>query len=313
MRKFLKILSIILGIIVISYFILSHLDLIDVDDYATYNNFKKDSRLEHPEQFQATSLAIINTATAPAKQGMAIGGESIFKDYTISHSAILIRHEKGNVFFDTGLGEHIDEQFKEMPGLLQPLLKFNFNKSALDQVSNKIEHPDNIILSHLHWDHAGGIEDFPDSEIWTSKLDLDTAMVADNGSLKSQLDSKSIKWNFIDYNDIAYENFPKSFDFYGDGSLVLVPMPGHTPGSLGLFVNLQSGKRYLLTGDVTYGLLGFTKPAEKSFLLKYAIDTDREVLIQTILRVHYLMKQYPDLIVVPAHDSEVQNSLPQFK
>lgn len=47
-----------------------------------------------------------------------------------------------------------------------------------------------------------------------------------------------------DFNDGPYLGFERSCDFYGDGSMVIVPAPGHTPGSIVIFVTLPDGKRY---------------------------------------------------------------------
>jgi glyoxylase-like metal-dependent hydrolase (beta-lactamase superfamily II) len=311
MKSFIKILIVFLVTISILFFFLSRGDLIEISDYPSYDNFVE-KQLTPSDDLDNISISVIDTASAPSKKGMVIGGESMFEDYTISHSAILIQHPKGNILFDTGLGNQIDEQFLQMPSFLIPMLKYDFKESAASQLKDSGINIDNIFLSHLHWDHAGGVEDFIGAQVWTSKFDLDSAMLKDEGSLKSQLDENRLLWNFIEYGDGSYENFPESFDFYRDGSIVLVPMPGHTTGSIGMFVNLNNGKRYFLTGDVTYGLAGFSKPAEKSFILKNAIDKDNETLIHTILRVHYLMKKYPDLIVVPAHDSVVQAMLAQY-
>jgi N-acyl homoserine lactone hydrolase len=45
---------------------------------------------------------------------------------------------------------------------------------------------------------------------------------------------------------------------WGDGSIVLVPAPGHTPGSIVAFIALPTGKRYALIGDLTWQLEGVT-------------------------------------------------------
>ena len=42
------------------------------------------------------------------------------------------------------------------------------------------------------------------------------------------------------FSDTPYEIYPQSLDLYKDGSIVLVPLPGHTPGSVGVFINLDA-------------------------------------------------------------------------
>ena len=106
------------------------------------------------------------------------------------------------------------------------------------------------------------------------------------------------------------------FDLFGDGSVVLVPLPGHTDGSLGVFVNLRSGKRFLFTGDLTWALEGFELPAERPWMARKLVDADEAEVRRSIVKVHWLMKKYPDLIVVPAHDRRVHEriaNLPNFE
>lgn len=313
MKKFLKILLVILVITIIAYFILSRGDIIDVSDYPAYNQFHQDSHLHEQEKFRGISVSIIKTATAESKAGLVIGGESLLEPFEISHNAILIRHPKGNVLFDTGLGNKIKQQFEDIPVLLHPILAYSFIKSAQQTLKQGHVNISKIIISHFHWDHVGGVKDFPEAEIWVDKPDYERAKEGKDGAVLSQINGDNIHWHFIPFSNTPYENFEQSFDVYGDDSLIIVPLPGHTHGSIGLFVNTESGKRYFLTGDATYSLLGFTKPAEKSFLLKNVLDLDHKTLIKTILKVHYLMQEYPDLIVVPAHDAKLQNTLPQFK
>ena len=59
-------------------------------------------------------------------------------------------------------------------------------------------------------------------------------------------------------------DFPTSHDVYGDGSIVVVLAPGHTPGGVIIFVNLASGKRYAFVGDLVWQLEGITLREERS-------------------------------------------------
>jgi glyoxylase-like metal-dependent hydrolase (beta-lactamase superfamily II) len=61
-----------------------------------------------------------------------------------------------------------------------------------------------------------------------------------------------------------YLGFPTSHDVYGDGSIVAVPAPGHTPGSVIIFVTLYNETRYALVGDLVWQLGGITLREERS-------------------------------------------------
>ena len=96
----------------------------------------------------------------------------------------------------------------------------------------------------------------------------------------------------------------------------VVPLPGHTDGSTGVFVNLRSGKRFLFTGDLTWAIEGFELPAERPWLARKLVDVDEAEVRRSIVKVHQLMRKYPDLVVVPAHDRRVHDriaSLPNFE
>lgn len=130
--------------------------------------------------------------------------------------------------------------------------------------------------------------------------------------IKDQFNGASIKWKFIHFKAKPYENFSHSLDVFDDGSIVLVPLPGHTPGAIGMFVNLASGKRVFFTGDTTWTSEGFSYPSHKFWLASLLVDHDREATARSILKVHRLMQEYPDMVIVPAHDSRAQQRLAQF-
>jgi N-acyl homoserine lactone hydrolase len=120
----------------------------------------------------------------------------------------------------------------------------------------------------------------------------------------------------FDFTGGPYENFDRSLDLFNDGSMVLVPLPGHTTGSTGVFVTLHSGKRFLFTGDLTWAREGFELPAERPWLARRLVDYDEAGVRRSVIKVHQLTRKHPDLIVVPAHDRRVHEriaSLPRFE
>lgn len=305
----------------LTLFILTGCDAIDEGKVQANANFSKDLRLQTPERLPEVSLSIIKTAQLKTLDALFVSGGSWIKPRMGVHSAIFVRHPQGNFLFDSGLGEHVDEQFKaSMPFWLKPLMSYDKLKSARTVLVN--EPKDNkirmIILSHLHWDHASGIKDFPAAEIWTTQAEYNMAMdphTPERAFIKSQFDGPKINWHFIQFNNTPYENFKQSLDVYQDGSIVLVPLPGHTPGAIGMFVNLRSGKRLFFTGDTTWALEGFQKPAHKFWISSLLVDDSKSVTEQSILKVHKLMREYPAMNIVPAHDYNVQEALgfyPEF-
>lgn len=252
-------------------------------------------------------FSILPTAATSAPEGIMFEGGSLFKTRPMNHSAVMICHPRGFILFDTGLGRHIASQFGEFPPLTRQFFGYEKRAAAADVIAQTNPCPGRplvIIPSHLHWDHAGGIEDFPDAEVWVKPAERQQATRGgvDQGFLLGEIDARTIKWRPLAFSDQPYEQYRHSFDLFGDGSLVLVPMEGHTEGSVGLFIT-TTDRRYFLTGDTSWAIEGFTRPAHKFFLMREKVDVDLPRLDAELVGVHRLMTRDPRLIVIPAHDA----------
>ena len=107
-----------------------------------------------------------------------------------------------------------------------------------------------------------------------------------------------MKWkriNFETREDPSLSPFTESYDLMGDGSLVLLPTPGHTYGAMSLLVRRGPKSPLLLVGDLTYG----TDILERGDVPGVGV---RRQLQESSKRVMALRKSMPDLVVLPAHD-----------
>jgi len=265
------------------------------------------------------SFSVIKTAESSGSlEAMAVDGGSWFTIRNLVHVAVLIRHPKGDFLWDSGIGKEVDLQMEVFNFFESQLFSINNVKPARQQLnaeSYDIQNLMAIIPSHLHWDHASGLEDFSGVPIWVQKESYAEAQTGQVPAFViSQYDSPDLKWKTFELNDQPYQGFSKSFDVYGDGSAVLVDLSGHTLGHLGLFLTLGSGKQYLFTGDTTWTIKGVEENKSRPWITEklVGVDTDFEENAQVVDKLHRLSKERSELMIVPAHDELQLKRLPLF-
>jgi N-acyl homoserine lactone hydrolase len=122
----------------------------------------------------------------------------------------------------------------------------------------------------------------------------------------------NIRYEEYGFEGGPYLGFPASHDIYGDGSIVVVPAFGHTPGSVITFVTLLSGIRYAFVGDVVWQLEAITEREERPWITRRRADTDAEANRENLLRLIALKEPLPKLIIVPAHDMRAFAQIPKL-
>lgn len=264
------------------------------------------------------SFSFINTAVSGSSlESMVVAGGSWTTSRELTHGAVLIVHPQGNLLFDSGLGSRVDEEFEENPFWAKALLRYHSVDPVIDQFRRSGFDPASlmaIIPSHLHWDHASGLVDFPGTPVWVRAEELAKAREgAPPAFLSRQIGAKGLAWTPIVLEEKPFLVFQRSLDIFGDGTVVLFDLSGHTAGQLGLFLHAD-GKRYLFIGDATWTLKGVqTRQPRPSFVNRLAgIDLDPEAARQRVEQLADLAEAYPDWIIVPAHDEYVARTLPAF-
>ncbi|MCP1624553.1 MBL fold metallo-hydrolase [Pseudomonas nitroreducens] len=261
---------------------------------------------------QAADLrfSLIRTSGVTTLDAFTVAGGDWTQKVPLNHTAVLIQHHAATLLFDTGLGSQADAQFKQdMPWWDKPLFQYEGLKPAREQLQGSGIRIDRIILSHAHWDHASGLSDFPEVPVWATYDEINYAHIAQPPAVFPSQFRHPVKWVPFQFDSGPFLGYDRSLDLFGDGSLVLVPMRGHTPGSVGLFITLDDGRRFFFSGDTTWRLSGFTGPHEKFWVSRQLVDSNRDQTLAEVARVHELMLAYPKLTVVPAHDAQVQDKL----
>lgn len=261
-------------------------------------------------------ISIIKTADINTLEAFVYDKGSFFKTITLNHSAFLIKHPKGLILFDTGLGKNIDEQFElDMPWWGKIIFSYNKGISAKQQIENNMKlEPDIILLSHSHWDHASGIIDFEKSTILINEKELEFLKKEHLGSVfPSQfMDVKTKLTTFKLVKTDKFEDFDFTFDLFEDGSVVIVGLEGHTLGQVGLFITTSTNKKFFFVSDVVWSNFALELESEKFFISSCVTDYEKSKNLETMLKLKNFAINNPDVIIIPTHDANIQDKLGYF-
>ena len=257
----------------------------------------------------------IPSGIAHRSAGSAYRGGSLWDKRELVMTATLVKHPRGDLLIDTGLGRHLAEQVRRSAAGLRLHLWTSSYKvtggSAADQLDAAgydVTRLRAIVLTHAHWDHVSGIPDFPGMPVWLPSEER--RFIEEGGSITSLTRGLSgVHYEEYSFEGGEYLGFPKSHDVYGDGSIVIVPAPGHTPGSVIVFLALPSAKRFALVGDLVWQTEGITEREEKPWLSRY-VDHDPKLLRESLLRMIAVATRFPEIILVPAHDARGFAAMP---
>ncbi len=265
------------------------------------------------------SFSVIKTAESNGSpEALIVSGGSWFTVRNLVHTAVLIKHPKGDFLWDSGIGKEVKSQIEVLSLFESQVLSIKNVSPAREQLEEygyPIQKLMAIIPSHMHWDHASGLEDFENTPIWIQAESLLEAREGHPpGFIASQFDRQDLQWHNLKLQNNAFMGFDKSYDIYGDGSAVLVDLTGHTEGHLGLFISLENGKQYFFIGDATWALKGVIENKPRPWIIDTLVgaDSNTEKSLKVVNKIHQLKKQKPELYIVPAHDEFQLQQLPNF-
>ena len=270
---------------------------------------------EPPEDME---LLAVPTGVNNRVAAYAYRGGSVFDRRDFYIGAALIKHPRGDLLIDAGFGRDIAQQFATMPRYFRAITRYQLWKPAADQLKSAgydFGRLKAILLTHAHWDHMSGMPDFPGLPIMVTAPDKaffdSTAVPGHSGppSFGPPFTKTPFNWQILDFEGGPYLGFAASHDVYGDGSIVCVPAPGHTPGSIIIFVTLPRNVRYAFVGDLVWQREGLTKRVERPRLIQRQADTDPDGNRQNLLHMVSVMQRIPGMIVVPAHDQRAYAEL----
>jgi glyoxylase-like metal-dependent hydrolase (beta-lactamase superfamily II) len=180
------------------------------------------------------------------RRSIYIAGAAKEETIDLPVHATLMRHAQGNVLFDSGCNPEaaIDPQARwgGLSRVMTPI--FTPEQTVVRQLETIGLQPDDIdvvICSHLHPDHCGCNSYFRKATILCHEAEAAAAKAegAENlGYLRAEWEQKQ-----------GFQTFDAEHDVFGDGRIVVLPMPGHTPGMSVARVELERDGAFVLASD----------------------------------------------------------------
>jgi N-acyl homoserine lactone hydrolase len=161
-------------------------------------------------------------------------------------SSMLLRGAQGNVLFDTGCHPSVVQDAAARWGglakLMVPIMGPNDNVIAgLAALGLAPDDIDVVVCSHLHPDHCGCNAFFKRATVMMHAREIEAAR-APNAAAFGYI---AADWD----HPLPVDLVTGERDLYGNGRVVLIPLPGHTPGCLAVLVALERTGQVLLAFD----------------------------------------------------------------
>jgi N-acyl homoserine lactone hydrolase len=189
-------------------------------------------------------------------RGKLVVGES--GPVTLPCPSFLIEHGRGLVLMDTGLVPAAVDDPKGVYGDMADELKISLTREQcvdhqIRALGFQLSDVTHVIMSHLHWDHTGGMYLFPHAQFYVMSGELQYAywpLPAGPVYRREDIDpTRGFAWNQIEGPEL---------DFFWDGSIRILHLPGHTPGNASIIVKLAN-QTIILAADTAHLRSGYEK------------------------------------------------------
>ncbi|MFN8256228.1 MAG: MBL fold metallo-hydrolase [Bacteroidales bacterium] len=223
----------------------------------------------------------------------------------------------GYIIFDTGYSSGFFKATRYFPNRFYRWatpVNHKVTNSCTAQLAKRNITPSqvkNLIISHFHADHIGGLKDFPVANIWCNKSGLAYAL-----SRKRMTGFiKGVLRDLIPENILSQSTYPEdqfeSVDFYSlhgwkwTEDMYFIHLPGHFRGQTGLYLKNTNLGEVLLCADAAWSIRAIEHKIYPSRIVSLFID-NYGALKETIDKLNLMYKNNPELRLIPCHCATIE-------
>ncbi len=180
--------------------------------------------------------------------------------------------------------------------------KFNPKWSIIErirQVGYRSADVDNVLITHLHFDHTGGMKELAHAKFFIHAPEWKYATSEEAG-----LSQGFSKQDYQALGDVNAFDLPKEKDLFGDGSVCAIDLRGHSPGQVGYRFKLTNGDEVIHVGDAAYGVEQITGDAPFGKMSKVT-SYNYDQAIASLQALRQIASENPDTMWVTSHDYDL--------
>jgi glyoxylase-like metal-dependent hydrolase (beta-lactamase superfamily II) len=261
------------------------------------------------------SVTVTALPQVPRRVPTAAIVEGTFTPARIENSltSFIVKHPKATFIVDPAVCMHAERRaIAQLPAVLRVAVRPPADTIPTITALTRLPEPpqlDFALPTHAHWDHVSGLLDIPDLPVHLHRTEhqwISSGSVAPVGGVRDALRDRPIME--YDLGGPPVLTFARSHDMFGDNSVILVDLAGHTPGSVGVLTHTRRGW-ILLAGDAAWHQLQIEKVRQKSSYPGALVDEDRDETFRTLQRLHLARHT---VNIIPTHDHQAALHLHMF-
>ncbi|MGH9681564.1 MAG: N-acyl homoserine lactonase family protein [Candidatus Acidiferrales bacterium] len=201
------------------------------------------------------------TGRAPDESARWTPGFNVGKAIDIPVNCYLIHHADGYFLWDTGISDRVAALPDGWYPTNNPAKDIHWTraKTLMSQLKAIGVAPSDIRyigISHTHPDHIGNVELFPQTTVLIQRAEYDFFFgTGKPGTAKLPAEALTVPPGDTTprfSKDHPVKLIDEDLDVFGDGSVMIVATPGHTPGHDSLLVHLSKTGWVFLTADAVH-------------------------------------------------------------
>ena len=234
---------------------------------------------------------------------------------------LLIESDAGLILVDTGFGTRdVARPHERLSGFFRTLnnIRLRPEETAVAQVRRLGFDPADvrhIVVTHLDFDHAGGLEDFPNAAVHVTAREKEVADQRAGGTFIAKRRYRPQQWSeMADWRLYPFGGGERWFgfdavrDLHGlPPEILLIPLPGHSWGHSGVAVREDGGRWLFYAGDAYFyrGEIGAEAYSCTPGLRGYQLmmEVDRHARLANLERIRRLSLERSDVRIFCAHDA----------